>query len=152
MSRELYNNTAKFADTSHQPRIESLREALELFKYTVGAYLIQELNLEGARVAGLFRKDGTDETYIVTYKREFYLHFSKHFMHVPEQGYGVLCNHNLVYFAALNNHRIAAIFPDGRCYSINGLEFQRYYKEYETESPYIPGEIAAPLSKFTRIF
>lgn len=132
--------------------IESLREALELFKYTAGATLTQELNLQGDRVAGLFRIDGSGKTYVVMYKREFYLYFSKHFMHVPHRGYGVLCNHNLVYFAALHGHRIAAVFPDGRCYWIDGMTFQKYFEEYETECPKLPGEIATPLSKWERLF
>ena len=132
--------------------IESLREALELFKYTAGATLMQELKLEGDRIAGLFRIDGTDKTYVVMYKREFYLYFSRHFMHVPHQGYGVLCNHKLVYFAAMYDHRIAAVFPDGRCYWIDGMEFQLYFEEYETECPKLPGEIATPLSKWERLF
>ena len=133
-------------------KIESLRETLELFKYKVGATLLKEINLEGERVAALFRKDGTEETYVVMYKREFYLYFSKHFMHVPDKGYGVLCNHNLVYFAALNDHRIAAVFPDGRCYWCSGMVFQRYYEEYDTECTRLPGEIATPLSKWERLF
>ena len=132
--------------------IESLKEALEVFKYNAGATLIQEISLEGARVGALFRRDGTGKTYVVLYKREFYLYFSRHFMHVPERGYGVLCNHKLVYFAALNDHRIAAVFPDGRCYWIDGLKFQRYFEEYETECPKIPGEIATPLSMWERLF
>lgn len=133
-------------------RIESLRETLELFKYTVGATMLQELKLEGDRVAGLFRVDGSGQTYVVMYKREFYLYFSRHFMHVPDQGYGVLCNHKLVYFAAMHDHRIAAVFPDGRCYWMDGLAFQKYYEEYETECPKLPGEIATPLSKWERLF
>jgi len=132
--------------------VESLREALEVFKYNAGATLLQEITLEGSRIAALFRVNGENKTYVVMYKREFYLYFSRHFMHVPEQGYGVLCNHNLVYFAAINDHRIATVFPDRRCYWIDGMEFQRYYEEYETECPKIPGEIATPLSKWTRLF
>lgn len=133
------------------PRIESLREALEYFKYQVDATKLDDISLEGTRVAALFRRDSDKQTFVVMYKREFYLHFSRHFMHIPDTGYGILCNHKLVYFAAINNHRIAAIFPDGRCYSVDGMKFQLYFDEYETECPKLPGEIAYPLSKVTRL-
>lgn len=158
-SRVVRQNGFRFAnELTQEPiqpvegKVESLREALEFFKYSANATLLREIHLEGARVAAVFRCDDDDTTYVVMYKREFYLYFSKHFMHVPHQGYGVLCNHSLVYYAALNGHRIAAVFPDRRCYFIDGMEFQEYFEEYETECPKLPGEIATPLSKWKRLF
>jgi len=134
------------------PRIESLREALEYFKYQVDATKLDDISLEGARVAALFRRDSDKQTFVVMYKREFYLHFSRHFMHIPDTGYGLLANHKLVHWAALSGHRIAAVFPDGRCYWCSAMDFLRYYEEYETECPKLPGEIAYPLSKVERLF
>ncbi len=134
------------------PTIESLREALERFKYQADATKLDDIHLEGARVASLFRRDSDEQTFMVMYKREFYFHFSRHFRHVPDTGYGVLANHKLVHWAALREHRIAAVFPDGRCYAIDGLTFLKYYEEYGTECPNLPGEIATPLSMWVRVF
>ena len=133
-------------------RVESLREAMNVFKYEVDATKLQDISLEGKRVAALFRRDEDDTTFVVMFKREFYIHFSKHFMHVPEEGYGLLANHKLVHWAALEGHRIAAVFPDGRAYWIDAMEFIKYYEEYETECPKLPGEIATPLSMWKRLF
>jgi len=134
------------------PRIESLREALELFKYEADATKLDDITLEGMRVAALFRRDMNGEKFVVMFKREFYYHFSKHFMYIPDQGYGMLANHKLVYWAALEGHKIAAVFPDGRAYWIDGLKFLQYYEQYETECPNLPGEIASPLSMWERLF
>jgi hypothetical protein len=133
-------------------KVESLREALEVFKYRVDATKLDDVVLGGIRVGALFRRDSDDEKYMVTFKRDFYYHFSKHFMHVKEQGYGVLSNVKLVYWAALEGINIAAIFPDGRCYWVDGMEFYKYYEENETECPHVKGEIASPLSMWKRLF
>lgn len=133
-------------------RVDSLREAIQVFKYEVDATKLQDVTLEGRRVAALFRRDSDDTTFVVMFKREFYIHFSKHFMHVLEEGYGLLANHKLVHWAALEGHRIAAVFPDGRAYWIDAMEFIKYYEEYETECPKLPGEIATPLSMWKRLF
>lgn len=133
-------------------RVESLREAIQIFRYEVDATKLQDVSLEGRRVAALFRRDEDEKTFVVMFKREFYIHFSKHFMHVPEEGYGLLANHKLVHWSAMEGHRIAAVFPDGRAYWIDAMEFIKYYEEYETECPKLPGEIAAPLSMWKRLF
>lgn len=133
-------------------RVESLREAIQVFKYKVDATKLRDIQLEGKRVAALFRRDSDSVTFVVMFKREFYIHFSKHFMHVPDEGYGVLGNHKLVHWAAMDGHRIVAMFPDGRAYWIDAMEFIKYYEEYETECPKLPGEIATPLSHWARLF
>jgi len=134
------------------PRVESLREAIELFRYEADATKLDDVALEGSRVAALFRRDSDNKGFVVMFKREFYKHFSRHFMHVPDQGYGVLANHKLVHWAALQGYAIAAVFPDSRAYWIDALDFIRYYEEYETECPNLPGEIATPLKLWTRMF
>ena len=133
-------------------KIESLAEALELFKWSMDATKLNDVKLGGMRIGGVFRKDGTQIRYLVLFKREFYFHFSKHFTHVVEQGYGVLANMKLVHWSALEGVRVAAIFPDGRCYWIDGRRFWDYYEENETECPYAEGEIATPLSLWQRLF
>ena len=134
------------------PRVESLREAIELFRYEADATKLDDIALEGSRVAALFRRDTDNKIFVVMFKREFYKHFSRHFMHVPDQGYGVLANHKLVHWAALQGYAIAAVFPDSRAYWIDALAFIRYFEEYETECPTLPGEIATPLKLWTRMF
>jgi len=132
--------------------VSSLREAIEAFKYNVDATQLDDINLEGARVAALFRRDEDGMTFLVMYKREFYKRFGRHFdIPAEDKGYGVLANHKIIYWAALNGHHLAAVFPDGRCYTCSALDFLRYHETYNTECLKLPGEIAYPLKKFERI-
>jgi len=133
-------------------RVNTLREALQRFRIRKpGAQKMLDINFKGARVGALF-EDGLEQQYFVMFKREFYHHFSKHFPKVPQKGYGVITAKQIVNWAADKGIRIAAIFPSGRCYSIDGYDFWLFYEEYQTDCKHLEDEIAAPLEMFKREF
>lgn len=142
------NRTIDDADLS---RVNTLREALRRFRAKKpGAKRVIDINFKGARVGTLF-EDGLEQ-YFVMFKREFYRHFSKHFPEIPQKGFAVITAKQIVNWAADKGIRIAAIFPSGRCYSIDGYDFWLFYEEYKTDCKHLEDEIACPLEMWKRVF
>jgi len=133
-------------------KVNTLKEALRRFRSRKpGAHKVTDVNFEGARIGALF--EDLNERYLVMFKREFYRSFSDHFPDVPQKGYGVVTAKKIVGWAADEGIIIAAIFPSGRCYSIDGYDFWLFYEEYKTDCRHLKGEeIAAPLEAFKREF
>ncbi len=132
-------------------RVNTLREALRRFRLKKpSAQKIIDINFKSARIGALF-EDGLEQ-YFVMFKREFYRHFSTHFPHVPQKGFGVTTAKQIVNWAADKGIRIAPIFPSGRCYSIDGYEFWLFYEEYKTDVKHLEDEISTPLEMWKREF
>jgi hypothetical protein len=104
----------------------------------------------GARVGAIF--ETTEGQILVLYKREKYRFFSRHFPNAPGDGPGVTANMKLVHWSALEGIKIATIFPDGSCYSMDAMEFWNFYEKYGTEVASLPGEISCPFEIWTKIF
>ncbi len=138
-------------DEADLARVNTLREALRRFRAKKpGAKKTIDINFKGARVGALFEDGG--EQYFVMFKREFYRHFSQHFPEVPQKGFAVITAKQIVNWAADKGILIAAIFPSGRCYSIDGYDFWLFYEEYKTEVKHLEDEIACPLEMWKRLF
>jgi len=133
-------------------KVYTLKEALGRFRSRKpGAHKVTDVNFEGARIGAVF--EGLNERYLVMFKREFYRRFSEHFPDVPQRGYGVVTAKKIVGWAADEGLILAAVFPSGRCYSIDGYDFWLFYEEYKTDCRHLKGEeIAAPLEAFKRLF
>ena len=134
------------------PEIRSLQDALILFQEKLSVRKQRDINLKGKRVGALFVKEGTNEKFLVLYKREKYLYFGKHFPKVPDGGQAIISNYKLVYWCAMEDIKLVTIFPDGRAYWCDAMEFYRFYEMWQTEHPYIPGEIAFPFREWQRLF
>lgn len=134
-------------------RVYTLREAIKRFRSRKhGVHKVTDVNFEGARIGAIFIEEALGEQYFVMFKRDFYKRFSDHFPKVPKKGYGVLTAKKIVSWAADEGVNIAAVFPSGRCYVIDAMDFWLFYEEYQTDCPHIEGEIAAPLEMFKRLF
>lgn len=135
-----------------EPEVWNLSHAFDVFRaHVAGSRKINDVTLTGARVGGIFAAPAGVK-YLVLYKRARYRFFSRHFPSVPERGHGVIANMKLVHWSALEGIRIATVFPDGSCYWIKAMDFWKYYEKYGTELTKLPGEIATPFSKWTRLF
>jgi hypothetical protein len=132
--------------------VHNLVDALRLFDEKMDARKTEDVILKNARVGSVFVENGENKKYLVLYKREKYLHFSKHFPQVPEKGYAIIANVKLVHWAAMQNMDIVTIFPDGTCYSVKATEFWNFYEKWNTEHPAIPEEIALPFRRWEKLF
>ena len=146
--RRRRNQTLDEADLA---RVNTLREALLRFRAKKpAAKKMIDINFKGARVGALY-EDGLEQ-YFVMFKRQFYRHFSKHFPKVPQKGFAVTTAKQIVNWAADKGVIIAALFPSGRCYSIDGYDFWLFYEEYKTDVEHLEDEIACPLEAWKRLF
>ena len=127
-------------------RVRSLAQAIRIFETkNTRVKVLKDINFEGARIGRYYRDEFTGEKLLLVFKRQYYFMFSKHFPDVKEKGYGVMNNLKLTHWAALQGAKIAAMFEDGNCYKIDGLEFYLYYEKHGTDVMAVPGEIASPL-------
>lgn len=133
------------------PEVWTLADALERFRLKMhSASKVRNIKLGGARVGAIF--ETTEGQILVLYKREKYRFFSRHFPNAPGDGPGVIANMKLVHWSALEGIKIATIFPDGSCYSMDAMEFWNFYEKYGTELTNLPGEIATPFEAWKKIF
>ena len=146
-------------EATHEPRVapikvRSLAQAIRIFETKLygKVKILQDVIFEGARIGRYYKNELTGEKILLVFKREYYFMFSRHFPDVPEKGYGVMNSVKLTHWAALQDAKIAAMFQDGRCFKIDGLEFYRYYEKYGTDVMAVPGEIASPLSLWESAF
>lgn len=133
-------------------RINTLSEALQVFRVRMDVTKLKDVKLGGLRVGAMFRQLSTGKMYLLLFKREPYFHFAKHFPKVPERGYGMICNLKLAHWAALEDIIIVTVMPDGRAYSIDGKTLYDYYEKYDTEVPHMEGEMATPFKMWRRLF
>lgn len=131
--------------------VHTLAEALALFEDKMDVRRVQDVILAGARVGVVYVVEGENTKYLVLYKRERYLYFSKHFPQVPEKGHAIIANVKLVHWAAMQNMSIVTVFPDGSIYSVKGKEFWDFYEKWGCEHPFIKDEIALPFRRWERI-
>jgi len=131
--------------------VRSLAEALIHFEKNLNVRKTQDVILSGARVGAVYVIDGENRKYLVLYKRERYLYFSRHFPQVPDKDQAIIANIKLVHWAAMQEMGIATVFPDGSCYAVKASEFWTFYERWITEHPKLPGEIALPVRRWTRI-
>ena len=136
------------------PELNCLSDALTMFRTRMPVTKKEDVKLANARVGVLYVHTGNAKTYLVMFKRELYRNFARHFPEVPEEerAEGVLCNMKLVGWAATQSIELVAIFADGRAYSMPALEFWDYYGKYGTDVKHAPGEIATPISRWSRVF
>ena len=133
------------------PEVWSLAHALERFRLQVkSATKERNIKLGGSRVGAVFAVP--EGKVLVLYKREKYRFFSRHFPNAPGKGEGIIANMKLVHWAAMEGIKIATIFPDGSCYSLDSMEFWRFYEKYGTEVKSLPGEIATPFENWTKMW
>ena len=134
------------------PAIGTLPDALVLFQERISSRKLNEVTLNGKRVGCVFIKDGTNEKFLVLYKREKYLYFGKHFPKVPDGGQAIITSMKLVHWCAMEDIKLVTIFPDGSAYWADAMEFWKFYEKWDTEHPYIPGEIALPFRMWNRLW
>lgn len=134
------------------PVIGNLHDALVLFKENISSRKLEEVTLKGRRVGEILVRNATNEKYLILYKREKYLYFGRHFPDVPDGGQAIIANMKLVYHCALNDIKLVSIFPDGRAYGCDAMEFWKFYEIYQTEHPHLAGEIAYPFRLWARLF
>lgn len=135
-----------------EPEVYNLVHALKVFAANViGSRKLRDIMLSKLRVGSTFAVPG-GITYLVLFKRDRYHFFSRHFPQVPEKGHGIIANIKLVHWCAVEGFRMAAVFPDGNCYWIDGREFWDYYEKYGTEHPSLPEEIATPFGSWKFLF
>jgi hypothetical protein len=111
-----------------------------------------DVNLANQKVGTIFENKVTRELYLVMFKREFYHQFSKHFPQVPDLGFGMICNTNLVRYAASEEMTLVAVMPKGIAYKCNGKEAWEYYEKWKTDVPHIEGEMGTPARIWPRLF
>lgn len=133
-------------------KINSLREALFRFTVKMDVTKEQDVKFEGMRIGVVYNHPLLGVRYLVVFKREYYYHFSKHFPNAPDAGYAVVCNLKLLYWCQEQNIRIAAVFPDAKCYYCDPIDFVHYYETWNTEVPHLKGEGAYPLRLWKRLF
>jgi len=135
-----------------EPEVWNLANAFDVFRaHVAGSRKVEDVKLAGARVGGVFVAPAGVK-YLVLYKRDRYRFFSRHFPNAPGNGPGIIANMKMVHWATLEGITIATIFPDGSCFTIDAMEFWKFYEEYGTELPSLPGEIATPCENWKRIF
>lgn len=133
-------------------QINSLQEALRRFMIKMDVTKEQDIKFEGMRIGTVYYYPLLGIKYLVVFKREYYYHFSKHFPKAPDAGYAVVCNVKLLYWCQEQDIRIAAVFPDAKCYYCEPLDFVRYYETWNTDVPHLKGEAAYPLRRWKRLF
>lgn len=135
--------------------VSDLKSAARHFAKWTGYRLYQRLFRPGRRVpvAIVYKHPERDERYCVTFKRGWYQNFGFHFPKCPDRGYGQIASLNLLRFCRKEGIAwIVAVMPEGVAYKIDVADFLGYYEEHRTDVPHLPGEVAAPIRMWQRMF
>lgn len=140
-------------------RIYSLKDAVDEFRRRTGFKQNHPLSYKKEEdekskwIATVFTDLATREQYAVTFKREWYGGFGRHFKDkgVPK-GWGQASSRELVEHCIENGVRyLVAVMPNGRFYAIETQEFWDFYLTYETDIKHLKGEIACPAKMWERM-
>lgn len=143
------------SSTGVQTRVlTDLPAALKYFVHWTGFHREWKLYKSGRHVATVFRRPyPPHEKCCVTLKRDWYKNFSFHFPQCPEKGWGQITSLKLLRCCEQQGISwLVAVMPNGVGYKIEVSEFLRYYEQYKTEVPHLPGEVAAPIKMWKRMF
>jgi hypothetical protein len=132
--------------------VNSLQEALAWFEDNLDVRRVEKVILEKRRIGMIYVHNGSNEKYMVLFKREPYLYFGKHFPNAPHGGEAIITNIKLVHYAAMNDIKIVTVFPDAKAYWADPMKFWKFYEEHKTEHPYIKDEIALPWAMWVQLF
>lgn len=140
-------------------RLYSLKDAADEFRRRTGFRHTHNLNYmktedeESRWVATVFTDPATGHQYAVTFKREWYGAFGRHFREkkVP-RGWGQASSKELVEHCLQKGVRyIVAVMPSGRFYRIEAQDFWDFYLAHGTDIPHLEGEIACPAKMWKRM-
>ena len=150
--------------------VKSFQEALQQYLHYCGGRVIGKVRIQGQEIGALIearaygeRKyvDGSrirdltsylgfTEKSCVVFKRDWYKNFGRHFPGV-DPGWGQISNLKLLWSLQRKGiSKLVAVMPGGVAYSIPVRTFLRYYDEFKTDVPHLPGEIASPIKMWTR--
>lgn len=134
--------------------ISNLEEAKGYFVKWTGFHFECDVYKSRVYIGAIYvRPDAPYEKYCVTFKRGWYHDFSYHFPQVPDKGYGQITSLNLLLVCEKEHIAwLVAVMPNGTGYKIEVLSFLKYWKTYGTNVPHLPGEVAAPIKMWERMF
>lgn len=134
-------------ETLSQPAC--LEDAVRIFKEKEG---FTPGDIRGADNGFYFRTLYTARgNYCVTFKRDYYHEFSRHFPNEGEDDPGITANIKLLQACARNHVKFVAVMGDGSVRIIQPERFLLYAANHNLRVPHLQGEVACPERMFSSI-